>query len=167
MAVIDELTEMYNYRGLLLLGTREVERALRFNHPLAVLFLDIDHFRNFNKHYSHAVGNLILHSVAEECRANCRSVDILARFGGEEFVFLLPETDLDAGVQIAERFVRSIETLRVDTDKGRLGVTVSVGVAELDASPEDLQVLIDHANQAERLAKANGRNRAEKWEAGK
>jgi diguanylate cyclase (GGDEF)-like protein len=167
LAIIDELTEMYNYRGLMLLGSREVERALRFNHPLAALFLDIDHFRNFNKHYSHAVGNLILHRVAEECRTNCRSVDILARFGGEEFVFLLPETNLEAGAQVAERLVQGIESLRVDTDKGRLGVTVSIGVTELDASSENLQVLIDHANQAERLAKTNGRNRAEKWEAGK
>ena len=167
LAIVDELTGLYNYRGLMLLGTREVERALRFDHPLAALFLDIDHFRNFNKRYSHAVGNQILHSFAQECRARCRSVDILARYGGEEFVILLPETDLDAGVLIAERLIQGIEALRVDTAKGSLGVTVSIGVAELDTWAENLQVLVDQANQAERLAKTNGRNRVEKWKPGK
>ncbi len=147
----------------MLLGPREIERARRFNHPLAVLFLDIDHFRRFNNRYSHAVGNQVLRSIAQECRACCRSVDILARYGGEEFVFLLPETDLEAGAQTAERLVRRIEAHRVATEKGELGVTVSIGAAELDASVEGLLALIDLANQAEHLAKANGRNRVETW----
>jgi diguanylate cyclase (GGDEF)-like protein len=165
LAIVDELTEIYNYRGLMLLGTREVERAQRFNHPLTALFLDIDHFRNFNNRYSHNVGNQVLHSVAQECRSDCRSVDILSRYGGEEFVILLPETDLDAGAVTAERLVRRIETLRVATEKGSLGVTISIGVAELDNSVNNLQSLIEHANLGEHLAKTNGRNRAEKWKA--
>jgi diguanylate cyclase (GGDEF)-like protein len=163
LAIVDELTEIYNYRGLMLLGTREVERAQRFNHPLAALFLDIDHFRNFNNRYSHAVGNQVLHSVAQECRSDSRSVDILSRYGGEEFVILLPETDLEAGGITADRLVGKIEALRVVTEKGSLGVTISIGVAELDSSVDNLEALIDRANQAEHLAKINGRNRIEKW----
>jgi diguanylate cyclase (GGDEF)-like protein len=167
LAIIDELTEIYNYRGLMLLGTREVERAQRFNHPLTALFLDIDHFRNFNNRYSHAVGNQVLRSFAQECRTDCRGVDILSRYGGEEFVILLPESRLDGGAQTAERLVHRIENLRVATEKGSLGITISIGVAELDSTVGNLQTLIDHANQAEHLAKTNGRNRVEKWKAGK
>jgi diguanylate cyclase (GGDEF)-like protein len=167
LAIVDELTEIYNYRGLMLLGTREVERAHRFKHSLTALFLDIDHFRNFNNRYSHFIGNQVLRSFAQECRFDCRSVDVLSRYGGEEFVILLPETSLESGAQTAERLVRRIETLRVATEKGSLGITISIGVAELDSSIDNLQALIDRANQAEHLAKANGRNRAEKWKAGK
>jgi diguanylate cyclase (GGDEF)-like protein len=167
LAIVDELTGIYNYRGLMLLGTREVERAVRFNHPLTALFLDIDHFRNFNNRYSHTVGNQVLTSFAQECRNDCRSVDILSRYGGEEFVVLLPETGQEAGSQTAERLVSKIETLRVATEKGSLGITISIGVAELDGPGDNLQTLIDHANQAEHLAKLNGRNRAEKWKVAK
>ncbi len=158
-AIVDELTGIYNYRGLLELGTREFERARRFERPLSVLFFDIDHFREFNNQYSHAIGNVVLHSVAEQARANMRVIDLLTRFGGEEFVILLPETTLSAASLVAERLRQEIEAMRSPTERGELGVTVSIGVAELSADMPDLAALIDRANQAEHRAKEQGRNR--------
>ena len=161
LAIVDELTEIYNYRGLMLLGTREVERAQRFNHPLAALFLDIDHFRNFNNRYSHAIGNQVLHSVALECRSDSRSVDILSRYGGEEFVILLPDTGMAEAKVVAERIRREIETHR---NKALPAHTVSLGlsVAQGDAGQAaDMEALIAEADAALYRAKQGGRNRVE------
>jgi diguanylate cyclase (GGDEF)-like protein len=161
LAIVDELTQIYNFRGLMELGMREIERTRRFNHPLAILFFDIDHFRDFNNRYSHAVGNQVLHAVAQASRSSVRAVDLLARFGGEEFVALLPETNLPDAIQIAERLRRDIEKLQVQTNWSILGITVSIGVAMLTEELPDLTALIDRANQAEHRAKEYGRNRVE------
>jgi diguanylate cyclase (GGDEF)-like protein len=156
LAIIDELTGVYNYRGLLELGTREVERARRFNRPLATLFLDIDGFKKFNDKYSHATGNLILEKIAAYCQAILRSVDIIARYGGDEFVVLLPETDLPTARKVANRLCRGIASTKVATDYGGLCVTVSVGLAALSDDIPNLMTLIDHVNQAEHVAKSKG-----------
>jgi diguanylate cyclase (GGDEF)-like protein len=158
-AIVDELTGVYNYRGLRELGKREVERAQRFERPLSALFFDIDHFRAFNNRYSHAVGNLVLRSVAQQALANVRSVDFVSRFGGEEFVVLIPETELAAAVKIAERLRTSVAETQVETKYGPLSVTISLGVAELTADVPDLDALLDNANRAEHQAKEQGRNR--------
>ena len=156
MAIIDDLTNTYNYRGLLELGAREVERARRFSHPLTVLFFDIDGFKNYNNKYSHVIGNMVLEKVAVRCRSILRSVDIIARYGGDEFVILLPETDLPTGRKVAHRLRREIATAKVVTNYGRLDVTVSVGVADLTENTPDFTTLIDRANQAEHVAKLKG-----------
>jgi diguanylate cyclase (GGDEF)-like protein len=153
LAIIDELTGIYNYRGLVELGGREVERARRFNHSLSILFFDIDDFRHFNNTYSHSTGNLVLQMVVQHCRTVLRSVDVFTRFGGDEFVALLPETDLAGAGIIAQRLVDEIAATPVKTSYGDLNVTVSIGVASLGGSTPDLAALIDHANQAERQAK--------------
>ena len=161
LAITDELTGLYNYRALMELGPREIERARRFNRSVSALFLDIDHFRNFNTRYSHTVGNEVLSAVAHCMLDSVRSMDLVVRFGGEEFVILLPETGLPAAKLIAERLGTEIATTFVKTDDGDLSVTVSVGVAELLDTMPDLKTLIDCANQAEHLAKDRGRNRVE------
>lgn len=159
LSIVDELTGLYNYRGLLELGGREVERARRFKRPLAAFFSDIDNFRDFNNRYSHSIGNLVLRAVAQHSRAIVRAVDVVARYGGEEFVILLPEVNLSAAMQIAERLRLDIERSRVTTGSGELGVTVSIGVAELNEKISDLNALVDRANQAEHAAKDAGKNR--------
>jgi diguanylate cyclase (GGDEF)-like protein len=159
LSIVDELTGVYNYRGLLELGGREVERARRFRRPLSAFFFDIDDFRNFNNLYSHAIGNLVLRAVAQRCRTIVRAVDLVARYGGEEFVILLPEVSLNAATQVAERLRQDIERHRVTTDRGDLGVTVSIGVAELGDGVASLNALMDCANQAEHTAKETGKNR--------
>ena len=153
LAIIDELTNIYNYRGLIELGTREVERARRFNHPLSILFFDIDDFREFNNTYNHAVGNIVLQAVVQGCRAVLRSVDIFARFGGDEFVALLPETDLANAEIVARRLVEGIAAIKVNTAYGDLGVTISLGVTMLTPGMNDLAALIAQATQAENQAK--------------
>jgi len=153
LAIIDELTGIYNYRGLKELGAREVERARRFNHPLSLLFFDIDDFRNFNNKYSHATGNIILQTVVECCRTILRSVDVFTRFGGDEFVALLPETDLASAEAVARRLVDEIAAAKIPTANGDLSVTVSIGLTTLTSSTVDLADLVDRANHAEHQAK--------------
>jgi len=153
LANIDELTGIYNYRGLLELGAREVERARRFSHPLSLLFFDVDDFRLFNNRYGHTTGNNVLQTVAQHARSVLRSVDVFARFGGDEFVALLPETDLAGAEVIAHRLSEEIAAASIHTSFGSLNVTVSIGVASLVSNTPDLSALIERANQAERQAK--------------
>jgi diguanylate cyclase (GGDEF)-like protein/PAS domain S-box-containing protein len=159
LSIVDELTGVYNYRGLLELGSREVERARRFRRPLSAFFFDIDNFREFNNRYSHGIGNLVLRAVAQRSRTIVRIVDLVARYGGEEFVILLPEVSLASAEQIAERLRQDIERHRVLTPRGELGVTVSIGVAEVGEVATSLAALLDRANQAEHTAKETGKNR--------
>lgn len=158
LAVLDELTNVYNRRGLKQIGDREVERAIRFEHPLSALFMDIDHFKEINDNYSHAVGDQVIQSVASISSSLLRSVDIIARYGGEEFVFLLPETELKGAAQTAERLRMEINKTFVTTDAGDLGVTVSIGTASLNKETISLESLIGKADQAVHTAKASGRN---------
>jgi diguanylate cyclase (GGDEF)-like protein/PAS domain S-box-containing protein len=153
LAIIDELTGIYNYRGLLEIGAHELERARRFSHPLAVLFFDIDDFRQFNNTYSHSTGNIVLQTLVKNCRAVLRSVDILTRFGGDEFVVLLPETDLPSAEGVAQRLISEIAEARIPTPYGDLNVTISIGLAMLKSDTADLAELIERANQAEHQAK--------------
>jgi diguanylate cyclase (GGDEF)-like protein/PAS domain S-box-containing protein len=156
LAIVDELTGVYNFRGLMELGRREVERARRFSRPLTALFFDIDGFRNFNNIYSHATGNIVLEAVAERCRSVLRSVDILARYGGDEFVILLPETDVAAALAIASRLSEEVAATKVQTKHGVLSVTISLGLATLKEGVNDVGILVDHANRAEHRAKEKG-----------
>ncbi len=155
LAIIDELTGVYNYRGLMELGAREVERARRFNRPLAALFFDIDDFRQLNNTYSHSIGNVVLQAVVKRCKSVLRSVDILTRFGGDEFVALLPETDMASARAVAQRLSDELAQTPISTSVGDLSVTISVGLTLLGGTTADLHSLIDSANKAERMAKQN------------
>jgi diguanylate cyclase (GGDEF)-like protein len=163
LAIMDELTGVYNYRGLFELGQREVERSRRYHDSLTALFFDIDHFRIFNKQYTHSVGNQVLRAVAECSKARVRAVDLVARYGGEEFAILLSQTDAPTALQVADRLRQDIESMHIPTPYGNLNVTVSIGVAELCDEVQDLSMLLDRADQAEHEAKEHGRNRVEIW----
>jgi diguanylate cyclase (GGDEF)-like protein len=152
-ALMDELTGIYNYRGLLELGAREVERSRRYNHPLSILFFDIDGFHNFNNTYNHTAGNIVLQTIVQLGRAVLRSVDVFTRFGGDEFVVLLPETDLTGAEVVAQRLKKKIAAAKIATQFGDLSVTISIGLATLTVDMLDLADLINHANQAEHQAK--------------
>jgi two-component system cell cycle response regulator len=153
LAIIDELTGIYNYRGLQELGAREVERARRFNHPLSALFFDVDDFRNFNNVYSHAIGNIVLQDMVKRCQTVLRSVDIFSRFGGDEFVALLPETDFANAKSIGQRLADAVANTIIPTSCGDLAITITIGAAELTDRMADLAALIESANQVERQAK--------------
>jgi diguanylate cyclase (GGDEF)-like protein len=162
-AIVDELTGLYNRRALMELGKREVDRARRFQRPLCALFIDIDHFKQFNDQYGHTAGDWLLRSVAQNLRNGIRDIDLASRFGGEEFIILLTETSIDAASLVAERLRKQVETTKISLPQGKLGATVSIGVAQLDQKIFRLEDLISCADQAMYQAKQAGRNRVTTW----
>ena len=121
--------------------------------------LDIDHFKDVNDSYGHPAGDRVLRALTECCRENVRTIDVVGRYGGEEFFLLLPETDLTDAIQVAERLRVSAENCSVSYGRERLRFTISLGIAELTADIPNLAALIERADQAQYLAKQSGRNR--------
>jgi diguanylate cyclase (GGDEF)-like protein len=160
LAITDSLTGLYNHRHLFELADRELQRARRYQLPLAVIMLDIDDFKRVNDTYGHATGDQVLQGVADCCQKELRRVDVIGRYGGDEFVAVLPETGLSAACQVAERLRKSIAERVLDTKAGRVTVTVSLGVAVLDDEHLTAETLLDCADKALYVAKKNGRNRA-------
>ena len=158
LALTDALTGINNRRHLFELGVRSFAAAKRYGRPLSAVMFDIDHFKQINDTYGHAVGDEVLVEVAERARRTVRDVDVLGRYGGEEFVALLPETDLERGTTAAERLRRAIGDTPIETSAGPLEVTVSAGVAQVAPDMDDLADLIDCADQALYAAKHGGRN---------
>jgi diguanylate cyclase (GGDEF)-like protein len=159
MAITDPVTQLFTRRHFTFLGSSEVERALRYNRSLSVLMIDIDHFKKVNDTYGHSTGDSILHGVAKTCRAAMRATDIIGRWGGEEFVIVLPEADMDGAALIAERIRRMVAQSAITVGQHQILVTVSIGLAVLGDCCCSLDVLIDQADRAMYLAKADGRNK--------
>jgi diguanylate cyclase (GGDEF)-like protein/PAS domain S-box-containing protein len=157
-AITDELTKLFNRRGLFELGEFEFARARRIGRPFAAIMLDIDHFKAVNDLHGHAAGDYVLRMLAERCRHGSRAVDLIGRYGGEEFILLLPETNLESARLIAERLRNAITKDEYNSDAGSLRITVSVGVAEMSEA-DTLKTLIDRADTALYQAKNAGRNR--------
>jgi diguanylate cyclase (GGDEF)-like protein len=158
LAITDTLTGLFNRRGLLELGGREIERARRFNRTLCVIMFDLDRFKDINDTYTHAVGDQVLNAVSQLCRKNLREVDILGRPGGDEFVILLPEATFHTATMVAERIRAAIAGTTFCVKKADIRVTASVGIAQSSKDTLDLAVLIDQADQAMYSAKQAGRN---------
>ena len=157
-AVTDEVTRSYNRRGLAELGLREFDRALRFHRSLSAVMLDIDHFKQVNDTFGHLTGDQVLRILTERCRASIREVDVLGRYGGEEFLIFLVENDLQTAAQVAERLRLYVAQHPFETSAGHIPITVSIGVAALTSDTPNLQALIQRADQALYKAKAQGRN---------
>jgi diguanylate cyclase (GGDEF)-like protein len=155
-ARIDALTGLANRRALEEILAAEISRAQRFTHQLAVVLLDLDRFKEINDSFGHAAGDVMLRGVSHLLTALARQGDTVARWGGEEFVVVLPETDLPGARRFAERLRRAIEAHEV----GEMHTSASCGVATM--LPEDtVEALLGAADQALYQAKANGRNRTE------
>ena len=159
LAITDPLTGLHNRRHFFELAEHEFDRVRRYKHPLSAIMLDFDHFKKVNDTYGHAVGDQVLQTVAVRCRENLREVDILGRYGGEEFAILLPETASPVAQQTAERLRQCVAEASVLTDGGPVAVTISLGVAGLTPDTPDLASLLDHADSAMYVAKQAGRNR--------
>jgi len=159
LAITDALTGLYNRRGLFELGHREVERALRFQRPLAAVMIDIDHFKRVNDRYGHAAGDEVLRVLADRMRSNVREIDIVGRYGGEEFVILLPENSLKVALQVAERVRQGIVDSPIPFEGRWIKITVSLGVAAASQETRDLAALIEKADRALYGAKRSGRDR--------
>ncbi|MFZ5819644.1 MAG: histidine kinase N-terminal 7TM domain-containing protein [Chloroflexota bacterium] len=161
MALTDALTDLYNRRGLFEIGRLEFSRARRSNRPFSAVMVDIDHFKRINDLHGHAIGDQALQSLGGHLRNITRDVDIVGRYGGEEFVFLLSETPLEAAREMAERLRHNVESASISTDVDGLRMTISLGVAAYSTETPDLETLIARADQALYMAKHKGRNRVE------
>ncbi len=159
LAILDDLTGLYNRRGLFEIGQRELERAFRFRRPLSLLFLDVDEFKLFNNTYSYAVGDQVLRQLAGCLKTHSREVDLTGRYGGDEFVVLLPESDQASSCKVAERLLKSIGEVRVNSGDHEVGFTVSIGVCQNNPNSTNLETLIDQAGKTLQEAKRLGRNR--------
>jgi len=166
MAVTDELTNLKNRRFVLARLSEELERARRYQRALSCLILDVDHFKRVNDAYGHDAGDAVLKAVSVAVQGRCRDADTVGRYGGEEFMAVLPETDGKRARHVAERIRQTIEELRVTTSTGEeITVTASLGVADLSPNGEvdgvDAGALIKRADDALYRAKEAGRNRVE------
>ncbi|MFV2005717.1 MAG: diguanylate cyclase [Gammaproteobacteria bacterium] len=160
MATTDDLTKAYNRRFFFDVAEKEVKRAVRKQMPLSLLLFDIDKFKDVNDSYGHHSGDKVLVELASVSREILRGEDVFVRFGGEEFVVLLPDTGNEEAAAIAERLRQAISGCSV-TDLGRtITVTVSIGVAGWESGKSlDINNLLNQADQAMYLSKAKGRNR--------
>jgi diguanylate cyclase (GGDEF)-like protein len=159
LATTDDLTGIWNRRHFLALAEASWTRFVRDREPLAVLVLDLDLFKSINDRFGHDVGDSVIAHVANLCGRQKRETDILARFGGEEFVLLMPQTRGGTAVPFAEELRRRIEAEPLAVDGETLRITTSIGVAEADAGMASLGDLLKRADQALYDAKRDGRNR--------
>ncbi|MBP7866653.1 MAG: diguanylate cyclase [Acidobacteria bacterium] len=167
MAVTDALTGLTNRRHFFDLAEAEFQRSRRYERPLAVIMADIDHFKQVNDTWGHSAGDEALREVAGRFQSGIRRVDLVGRYGGEEFVFLLPESDLDAAMAVAERIRVSVAEPAVTLSTGEaLRLTVSLGVAALREGIASLQQLLDVADGALFVSKHSGRDRVTAAEGG-
>lgn len=163
LATTDSLTELYNRRHFFELAEREFIKTQRYQHDLAAMMLDLDHFKQVNDQYGHLVGDYVLQEVARRLRECIRETDILGRYGGEEFVVLLPETSLSDGQETAERLCQTVSAKQIATGEHTLSITISVGIANLEEDDITIDTLIDRADQALFTAKQTGRNQVVVW----
>ena len=157
LAVQDPLTGLANRRCFFEVAEREVARAERHNATASLLMIDVDRFKQINDTYGHAGGDDVLRDIARRCQRELRSIDLLARFGGDELIALLPDTDAAGGAEVAGRIERAVASSPVGTDRGPALVTVSVGVAD-GRPPRSVAALLAAADQALYDAKAGGRS---------
>jgi diguanylate cyclase (GGDEF)-like protein/PAS domain S-box-containing protein len=158
LATTDALTDIANRRHFLELAEREMQRARRHGRPLSLLMADIDHFKSINDRHGHAAGDAVLKAYVAALRRALRQEDVLGRLGGEEFGILLPETDMDSALEVAERLRRLIGEMEVDVGGAVLRPTHSIGVAVLRPTGGSFAELMSRADAALYEAKQRGRN---------
>jgi two-component system cell cycle response regulator len=161
MAITDALTGLYNRHYLNTHLGNMANHALANSKQLALMIMDVDHFKAVNDTHGHDAGDLVLKQLADTIIKTARSTDLAARFGGEEFVLLMPETDHGAAVEAAGRLRKVIETMKFTiNNKGEaINCTVSIGVASLDPEDDNAEALLKRADQALYSAKHSGRNK--------
>ncbi|MFH0738716.1 MAG: diguanylate cyclase, partial [Candidatus Omnitrophota bacterium] len=158
LSTIDHLTRVYNRRYFDSRINQEISRAKRKNHVLSLAMIDIDHFKGFNDAYGHAEGDSVLGAVAKILQERIRPMDIVCRYGGEEFAIILPETDSFQAELVAERIRKAIERAEIDGEKEKYKATVSLGISTLSLPADTKEALINQADLALYQAKDKGRN---------
>ncbi len=164
LAMTDELTGLYNRRFFFEEAGQEFVRSKRYQLPLSLVILDVDHFKSINDQYGHDVGDFTLKRLADNIRENVRTIDIPGRLGGEEFAILLPQTDILSAATIAERIRTTIESLEFTIHNVSYPITVSLGISAMLNETQNFDTLLKEADMALYDAKDNGRNRIHVYE---
>ena len=165
LTIIDSLTQVFNRRYFLERFYEELKRSKKFKLHFCFLMVDIDHFKNYNDNYGHLVGDAILKEIAGTIKENIRLIDMVGRYGGEEFCVILTETDKEGARLAAERIRQAIDAKEIKVYDEKLKATVSIGAASFPADSRQSQALIENADSALYLAKQRGRNRVCLYEA--
>ncbi|MDH5718301.1 MAG: GGDEF domain-containing protein [Spirochaetia bacterium] len=155
---IDELTNTYNRRYILEILQKEMSRAKRYNTNLSIMILDIDNFKKINDNYGHLEGDKMLKRFADSCKANMRDNDYFGRYGGEEFLYILTNTEKENAVLFAERLREMIVKLCLISEDKKISLTTSIGVSEYKIDTDDLDSFLDRTDKALYKAKEKGKN---------
>jgi diguanylate cyclase (GGDEF)-like protein len=155
----DVLTFLPNRRKIIVDLQEEVIRSARYGTPLSISIVDIDHFKNINDSFGHAVGDDVLRTIAARLREQIRHPDTIGRYGGEEFLIVLPNSEVKAAVEQATRLCHHIRTLQIESNTHLLSVTISIGIAQYRNSRENWEQFLHRADMALYQAKNNGRDR--------
>ncbi|HWV62207.1 MAG TPA: GGDEF domain-containing protein [Oxalicibacterium sp.] len=156
LATHDELSKLLNRRAICAAGERELELAQRLHRPLSIAFIDIDLFKHFNDEFGHAAGDAVIAEVSAILQRTCRTIDLVGRYGGEEFLIVLPGADAGDAIDIGRRLVETVRDYRY---RGRHPVTISTGLATLAADISSWPQLLARADAMLYEAKRQGRNR--------
>jgi diguanylate cyclase (GGDEF)-like protein len=160
LAVTDDLTQVFNYRYLKSALRREVKRATRFRQPLSILMIDVDNLKAYNDRNGHLRGSYLLRQIAQLFASQVRSWDLVAKYGGDEFTVILPQTDRIGAAAVGERLRAAVAGHQFPLAE-RGAITVSTGIANYPDDADTVTGLIGSADQALYRAKQNGRNRVE------
>ncbi len=161
----DPLTGLYNFRYLVSAVEREIERTRRTGSPTTLVMIDIDHFKSINDTYGHQVGNLALKHIAKLLKGSLRKIDIVCRYGGEEFTLILPNTRLSGGQLVAERMRERIEKSELISDDTKIALTASFGVGTFEEGMDlSGEAFIHEVDECLIRAKQKGRNQVQSVE---
>lgn len=155
----DPLTDLYNRRFVFEAMETELKRFRRYGESFALILIDVDHFKRVNDTLGHCAGDAALRQIAETCVQSVRETDVVGRFGGEEFIIVMPHTNAEAARQVAERIRRSIGRQRFSWQQKSAAITISLGVAEVQGESASFNELIRVTDEALYAAKRAGRNR--------
>jgi len=162
LATTDSLTGAFNRRQMTKIANQELHRAVRYGHPTSVILLDIDDFKEINDHFGHAAGDLAIQETAKTILINLRTIDYLGRYGGDEFVIVLPETDQNQAEQVAERLRSKVDRHEISHDAQDVDLSISLGLVcvagDTDQDRLDFDRLTQLADRALYIAKESGRN---------
>ncbi len=158
LSITDGLTGLLNRKHILDLLDREISRSRRYEHPVSVLMLDIDYFKKVNDTYGHQTGDTVMRRLAELFCDALREIDLVGRYGGEEFLILLPDSDAQSGVRTAERIRKMVQNQKIETSGEIVSITVCIGVSSYPQYGQDADAVICAADAALYQAKSNGRN---------
>jgi len=159
LSFTDDLTGVFSRRHFFALAEQEFQRSNRHGHDFAIVMLDIDHFKNVNDKYGHLVGDQVLKALARDLGKSLRGMDIISRYGGEEFIVLLPDTDKTTAIGVAERLREYVAEHVHESDQGDFTITISLGVVSFSKKNKNIEELLSLADKALYEAKVAGRNR--------